>query len=172
MGSRRSRRWIAQARISGHRSRTWSVESRHRRNDGEILIRGPHITRVPLTALRRPLRPSTPKDGCTPAISDNWTLTACSGDRHEARSSSTRGARTRPRTPSRRPSSGESFLISHVVAIGDWRNYNTALIVLDPDALAKMGCQPWRFSVTPIWPDPRTRAEIRRAVSAGGERLS
>jgi long-chain acyl-CoA synthetase len=56
-----------------------------------------------------------------------------------------------------------SPLIAQVVAIGDRRPYNVALIVLDPETLAARGTAPQ---------DPETIAEIERAVASANERLA
>ncbi|HEX8753066.1 MAG TPA: long-chain fatty acid--CoA ligase [Solirubrobacterales bacterium] len=56
-----------------------------------------------------------------------------------------------------------SPLIAHVVAIGDRRPYNVALVVLDQEALAARGAASG---------DPEIAAELERAVEAANQRLS
>lgn len=69
---------------------------------------------------------------------------------------------------------GESSLIGQVVAIGDRRNYVTALITLDPEALATVGQrlglsdQPMEQLVTA----PEIRQEVATAVERGNRRLN
>ena len=68
----------------------------------------------------------------------------------------------------------ESVLISHVVAMGDRRNYITALVVLDPDALGAWAATSGlpSSSFAELAHDPRIRAEVDKAVQAGNGRLS
>jgi long-chain acyl-CoA synthetase len=69
---------------------------------------------------------------------------------------------------------GESSLIGQVVAIGDGRRYNTALVTLDPEAAAlhvkRLGLDADAFGQ--LVKVPEIRAEVERAVQRGNERLS
>lgn len=69
---------------------------------------------------------------------------------------------------------GESSLIGQIVAIGDGRRYNTALITLDPEA-APQYARRLRLSATrfeELAAAPELHAEIDRAVEAGNARLN
>lgn len=66
-----------------------------------------------------------------------------------------------------------STLIGSVVAIGDSRPYNVALITLDPDAAAAFGAQ---LGIDPdpavLAKDERVRQEVQSAVDAGNAQLA
>jgi long-chain acyl-CoA synthetase len=69
---------------------------------------------------------------------------------------------------------GESSLIGQVVAIGDRRNYVTALITLDPEALATLG-QRLGLSDRPLVQlvaAPEVQHEVATAVERGNRRLN
>lgn len=69
---------------------------------------------------------------------------------------------------------GESSLIGQVVAIGDRRNYVTALITLDPEALATVG-QRLGLSDRPLdqlVAAPEIQDEVATAVERGNRRLN
>lgn len=67
---------------------------------------------------------------------------------------------------------GESSLIGQIMSVGDGRNYVTALITLDPEAVANFAAgRP--LPVTGTWhDDPRILTEIDKAVARGNSRLS
>lgn len=143
-------------------------------DDGEILIRGPHIT---------PGYHNRPEATAEAIDAEGWLQTGDLGQLDPDGSLRVTGRKKeiiinsagKNMSPDAIETSikRESFLISHVVAIGDRRNYNTALIVLDPDALAKWAANHGVSALhADLAADPRIRAEIERAVSAGNERLS
>lgn len=142
--------------------------------DGEILIRGPHVT----TGYHN--RP----DATAEAIDANgWLHTGDLGALDADGSLRVTGrkkeliitAAGKNISPDaiEKAIKRESFLISHVVAVGDRRNYITALIVLDPDALAT-----WAASAglsgghAELSQDPRVHAEVEKAIATGNEHLS
>lgn len=69
---------------------------------------------------------------------------------------------------------GESSLIAQVVSIGDRRHYVTALIVLDPDAVATMaaGLDKPTTDFSALVHDPDILADVAAAVARGNQRLS
>jgi long-subunit acyl-CoA synthetase (AMP-forming) len=69
---------------------------------------------------------------------------------------------------------GESSLIGQVVAIGDRRNYVTALITLDPEALATLGRR-LELNDRPLdelVAAPEIQQEVAAAVERGNRRLN
>lgn len=69
---------------------------------------------------------------------------------------------------------GESSLIGQVVAIGDRRNYVTALVTLDPEALATLG-QRLGFgdrALDELVAAPQIQQEVAAAVERGNRRLN
>ncbi len=69
---------------------------------------------------------------------------------------------------------GESSLIGQVVAIGDGRRYNTALITLDPEAVRahadRLGIQ--NGDTAEVAADPAILAEVQAAVDRGNAHLA
>ena len=143
--------------------------------DGEILVRGPHIT---------PGYHNRPEATAEAIDADGWLHTGDLGQldadgclrvtgRKKELIITSAGKNMSPdaiETAVKR----ESHLISHVVAIGDRRKYLTALIVLDPDALAQWaessGLPAGTFAERAR--NPLVRDEIEKAVAAGNARLA
>ena len=132
--------------------------------DGEVLVRGP----VVMAGYR-----GEPRATAEALDSDGWLHTGDIGsfdaggrlrivDRKKELIINAAGKNMSPANIEARLKAA-SPLSGHAVAIGDRRSYNTALIVLDPDALAFRGLDP---------DDPRVREEIEAAVQRANGELS
>jgi long-chain acyl-CoA synthetase len=143
--------------------------------DGELLVRGETVMRG---YRHDPERTSETID-C-----DGWVHTGDIGvldddgyvtivDRKKELIINAAGKNMSPANIENRIKSG-SGLIGHVVAIGDRRPYNTALITLDPEAATAFGrahgladC-----SIAALATDAAVRAHLDQAVAVGNARLS
>jgi long-chain acyl-CoA synthetase len=132
--------------------------------DGEVLVRGP----VVMKGYR-----NMPEKTAEALTEDGWLLSGDVGefdedgylrivDRKKELIINAAGKNMSPANIEAKLKSA-SPLIAQVVAIGDRRPYNVALIVLDHETLAARGAAA---------ADPETMAEIERAVASANERLA
>jgi long-subunit acyl-CoA synthetase (AMP-forming) len=132
--------------------------------DGEVMVRGPQV----MKGYRN--MPEKTGEALTP---DGWIMTGDVGefdeegylkivDRKKELIINAAGKNMSPANIEAKLKAA-SPLIAQVVAIGDRRPYNVALITLDPETLAARGADA---------EDPEIAEEIANAVAAGNERLS
>jgi long-subunit acyl-CoA synthetase (AMP-forming) len=133
-------------------------------DDGEVMVRGP----VVMKGYR-----NMPEKTAEALTEDGWLLSGDIGefdedgylrivDRKKELIINAAGKNMSPANIEAKLKAA-SPLIAQVVAIGDRRPYNVALIVLDHETLAARGAAA---------DDPDTIAEIERAVASGNERLA
>ena len=133
-------------------------------NDGEVMVRGP----VVMKGYR-----NMPERTAETLTEDGWLLTGDIGefdeegylkivDRKKELIINAAGKNMSPANIEAKLKTATP-LIAQVVAIGDRRPYNVALVALDHETLAARGLAPG---------DPEVAAEIEQAVAAANERLS
>ena len=135
-------------------------------DDGEVLLAAPATWRATTTTTRRRPRPSTSRAGFTPATSASSTSGFLRITDRKKDMFKTSGGKYVAPSPIETMFKGLCPYASQLVVYGADRNFVSALVTLDPEAIA--GWRPttaWRASPTPRSSPPTPAARWCRATS-------